>query len=60
MAKWHENLEEKDRQILIRLAGRLNLPMLDEYESLNHLLWDIYSRVCEAGSLIRQLSQLME
>lgn len=53
---WHENLNPEERKIILMLAGKLNLPELNKYQSMAHFLNDVYSRVCEASSLCRQLA----
>jgi len=57
MNMWHENLNPEDRKILLMLSGKLNLPELDKYQCMAHLLHDVYSRICEASSLCRQLAR---
>jgi len=54
---WHENLSSEERRLFLMLSGKLNLQELDKYQSMAHFINDVYSRVCEASSLCRQLAR---
>jgi hypothetical protein len=56
---WYEKLNDADRAILNKLAGRLNLPSLCKYQSNAHFLSDVYSRISETHSLVRQANRLL-
>ena len=57
--KWPDRLLVGERKILNMLAGSLSLPMLIEYETKEHFLTDVYSRVGEASSLARQITKVL-
>jgi len=56
---WYEKLSDADRAILNKLAGKLNLPSLCKYQSNAHFLGEVYSRISEAHSLVRQANRLL-
>ncbi len=56
---WYEKLNDADRAILNKLAGKLSLPSLCKYESNAHFLSDVYSRISEAHSLARQINRVL-
>ena len=58
-SNWIDNLQSDERKILNMLSGALGLPHLVEYESKVHFLNDVYSRICEPSSLVRQLGRIL-
>lgn len=56
---WVDDLEQNERKVLNMLAGNLNLPELSEYSSKVHFLYDVYSRIRNAGSVASQLNKLL-
>lgn len=52
--KWTENLTAEERTIINMISGAMNLPELNEYESMRAFLYAVYSRIVEARSLISQ------
>ena len=56
---WADKLDQDERNILNMLAGKLNLPLLSDYENKVHFLHDVYSRLVESSGLIRQLANAL-
>ena len=56
---WVNDLQADERKILNMLSGTLGLPHLVEYESKVHFLNDVYSRICESSSLVKQLGRML-
>ena len=56
---WVNDLQADERKILNMLSGTLGLPHLVEYESKVHFLNDVYSRISESSSLVRQLGKVL-
>ena len=56
---WFDNLQADERKVLNMLSGTLGLPHLVEYESKVHFLNDVYSRISESSSLVRQLGRML-
>ena len=56
---WFEELNNDVRKCLNMIAGNLNLPDLNQYSSEAHFLSDVYSRVNEAGALVRQAAKAL-
>lgn len=51
---WYEKLNSDEKRIIAMLAGKLDLPEFNQYQNLHHFLKDVYSRIVESNSLIKQ------
>lgn len=54
---WADELTEDEKKAVLMLSGTLDLPSLTEYKNLGHFLHDVYGKIVESKSLVRQLSK---
>ncbi len=58
--KWHEELTPKLHQEVFRLSGCLGMQDVSEYQTFAHFINDVFCRVVECKSLLRQAVKLID